>query len=114
LIGERTFILAQGQMEARQIDTVRVVSRREPVPVFELFGPRGSATDPVRERHAGYAGAAALYRQRRWAESIAALRTLCARFPEDGPAAALLRRCEHFLVMPPPPDWDGVYDLKQK
>ena len=34
--------------------------------------------------------------------------------PEDGPAREMLRRCEEYLVNPPPPDWRGEHVLYSK
>jgi len=114
LVGERTFELAREYVEAREIDLVRVVGRREPVRVFELFAEKGSLTEEQEERLSLFSKATLLYRQRRWQESVSALQELNAKFPNDGPAAMLLRRCEEFVKQPPPPDWDGVYNLRQK
>ena len=35
-------------------------------------------------------------------------------YPGDGPTTALLRRCHHFMMEPPEPGWDGVYEMKTK
>jgi adenylate cyclase len=34
--------------------------------------------------------------------------------PLDGPSKVYVKRSQEFLVHPPPPDWDGVYELRSK
>jgi adenylate cyclase len=34
--------------------------------------------------------------------------------PSDGPSQVYLARSREYLLTPPPPDWDGVYELKAK
>ena len=40
--------------------------------------------------------------------------TLSASSIRDGPSATYLRRCEQYLLTPPPSDWDGVFELDSK
>lgn len=34
--------------------------------------------------------------------------------PEDGPSKVYNARCKHYMVNPPPEDWDGVFVMKTK
>jgi hypothetical protein len=35
-------------------------------------------------------------------------------FPSDDPSRAYVTRCPDFITIPPPADWDGVYEFKTK
>lgn len=34
--------------------------------------------------------------------------------PNDGPSKVYLERCQEYINNPPPPDWDGVFEMKSK
>jgi hypothetical protein len=34
--------------------------------------------------------------------------------PEDGPSKIYYLRCKHYIEVPPPEDWDGVFVMKTK
>jgi hypothetical protein len=34
--------------------------------------------------------------------------------PKDGPSDEYLKRCNEFIEVPPGPEWDGVYTMKNK
>jgi hypothetical protein len=34
--------------------------------------------------------------------------------PNDGPSKVYLERCQEYMNNPPPPDWDGVFEMKSK
>jgi adenylate cyclase len=62
----------------------------------------------------GFAAALALCRERSFAAALEAFEALAARFPDDGPTAVYLERCRRHAVLPPPLEWDGVFQLASK
>ncbi|MGB9621989.1 MAG: tetratricopeptide repeat protein [Brevinematia bacterium] len=34
--------------------------------------------------------------------------------PNDGPTLVYIGRCKEYIQSPPPPDWDGVFEMKSK
>jgi adenylate cyclase len=116
LVSEFTWREVQAHFVGREIDRVRVVGRGEPVAIYELMAVRGAA--PVDAEMAalveGFAAALALCRERSFAAALEAFEALAARFPDDGPTAVYLERCRRHAVLPPPLEWDGVFQLASK
>jgi len=110
LIDAMTRAMAGDAIETREIDTVRVVGRQEPVLIHELTG-RPGAIDPKRSAIlARYAEGLALYRAGIWFEA----RPLFAEAAsEDGPSRAMLARIDA-LNGRPPESWSGVWTLVAK
>jgi adenylate cyclase len=50
------------------------------------------------------------YRAQRFEEALGLLRSR----DGDPPSRVLAERCERFLSMPPPPDWDGIWVAREK
>lgn len=111
MLGPRTYELARDFIEVRELDQVRVAGKKEAVRVFELLSLRGQLSAEKRETVDRYHEALALYRQRRFADAAIVLDTRLAKDPQDGPTAALLKRCQEYVETPPPAGWDGVTSL---
>ncbi|MCI0402736.1 MAG: adenylate/guanylate cyclase domain-containing protein [Acidobacteria bacterium] len=97
----------------RQLDWIRVKGKREPVGLYELLS--------AGEDEGGYARLAELYdtglqayRGQQWQVAVGVFETILREWPGDGPAQLMAARCRQYLVEPPPPDWDGVYEMKTK
>jgi len=110
MIGPRTYELAKGAIEVRELDRVRVAGKTEAVTVYELLALKGGLDARKRATVERYHAALALYREARFDEAVAALESLHAEDPEDGPTRALLERC-HKYAKAPPPGFDGVANL---
>ena len=54
------------------------------------------------------------YLSRKFEEALLLARTFEAEFPGDIPALLCIERCENFIAMPPPEDWDGAVVLTSK
>jgi len=114
LISETTARMAEGAIEAREIDSIVVVGKSEPQRVFEALGRRGEldpATAQLRDR---FAAGLAAYRRQAWAEARAEFEGGLVVAPGDGPSRVLLARVAHLAEQPPGPDWNGVWALTEK
>ncbi|MFL5385749.1 MAG: CHASE2 domain-containing protein [Longimicrobiaceae bacterium] len=115
LVSEFTWREVQAHLVGREIDRVRVPGRDEPVGVYELIATKEQGVD---ERTAalvsGFAEALALCRARQFGAALEAFESLAEQYPDDGPTAVYLERCQKNTVVPPPLDWDGVYQLASK
>ena len=110
LIGEGTYAEVKDRFEAREIDLIRVVGKREPVRVYELLARGGQLSAERRKVLARFEEGLALYRERKWTTAVGVFKAL-----DDDPVARVyLSRCQQYQVSPPPDDWDGVWELTQK
>jgi adenylate cyclase len=114
LMSETSARMAEGAIEAREIDSIVVVGKSEPQRVFEALGRKGEldpATVQLRDR---FAVGLAAYRRQAWAEAHAEFEGCLAAAPGDGPSRVLLARVAHLAEHPPGPDWNGVWTLTEK
>jgi len=114
LLGPRTYELAQQDIEAREVDLLRVKGKREPVVVYELLARKGGLGPEKQRAVEAYLDGLASYKQRDFAQAKLKFEEVLALNPSDGPSKVYRARAETYLATPPPSDWDGVYELKAK
>ena len=95
----------------RALDTVQVVGRHEPVAVFEPLAAARRADPEDGAQRAAYAAALAAWRAGRFEEAAAGFLGLAAF---DSAAAAMLRKAEKHIGIPPEAGWAGVTALTEK
>ena len=114
MISEATWELVAGKFVARELDTIRVVGKRKPVRIFELLGVAGSPPPMEPAFLEAYAAALAKFKERQWAEAIGAFQKAMELKPGDRPSQTYIERAKVFQLMPPPSDWEGVFELTSK
>jgi adenylate cyclase len=105
---------AVGAVECREIDTVRVIGRRQPVRIFELLARAGELAPQRVQARAHYTEGLAAYRARDWDAAQRGFAAALACDPADAPARVFLARLNHLRAAPPPAGWDGVFELAAK
>jgi hypothetical protein len=55
-----------------------------------------------------------LYRARKFPEAKAVFQKALEIHPLDGPSKLYIERCDNFIAVPPPADWDGVFVMTHK
>lgn len=114
LVNEETWRLAQAGLAFREIDSLRVAGKVEPVRVFELVG-RGQEIAPTqRQLIESFEQGLSAYRKQDWDAAEAAFRKGLAAVPNDPPSQVFLERIATFRASPPPSDWDGVWIASHK
>lgn len=107
----------------RELDTIRVVGKTEPVTTFDLLGIKGETSDLLLNLQKTFHEALALYKNMKWDEAKAgfekSLELEYQRFPDlkgkkTNPSEIYIERCNQFKEDPPGEDWDGVYTLTSK
>jgi len=115
LIGD-TFVL-------RELDTLRVVGKSEPVTTYDVLGLTGKTDENLLKLQTEFHKGLALYKAQKWDEAIETFKVSneCEnlRYPElagkkTNPSLIYIERCEYFKQNPPGADWDGVYTLTEK
>jgi adenylate cyclase len=110
LIDATTRAMAGDDIATREIDTVRVVGREEPVVIYELTGRAGQLDAQRATILALYSEGLALYRAGRWTE---AGRLFAEIEAEDRPSLAMRTRIDASNGQPPE-GWAGVWTLGAK
>lgn len=114
LLGPRTYELAKPDIEAREVDMLRVKGKLMPVVVYELLARKGELSAEKQRVVDLYLEGLAAYKRRNFAAAKERFASALALDPSDGPSRVYLQRAQDYLEAPPPPDWDGVYVLKSK
>ncbi len=114
LISAATFQETDGLFFAREVDLVRPVGKKQPISLYELIGYKGETDEKTAETVENYTKGLYAYKNRNWEGATAHFQAALARTPEDGPSAVMLKRCGEYMSNPPPPEWDGAFDMKFK
>jgi adenylate cyclase len=114
LISQATANLVAGAFILRRLDKLKAKGKREAVPIYELVDERNGLPHPQEEKIGLYEAGLDAYFQQKWDEAERNLLELRARFGEDSPADTLLKRIATLRESPPPADWDGAYESKDK
>src|SRR6476661_3427672 len=91
-----------------------VKGKKEPVVVFELLARRGCLSAEQHRVIKTYLEGLEAYKHGDFKTAAAQFEAALSLDPRDGPSRVYLERANEYLVAPPPPDWDGVYELKSK
>lgn len=114
MASEATFNGARDVVEARELGRVRVVGKAVPIRVFELLARKGQLSAEWKKALPLYEKGVAHFNKREFPEAMAAFQEVVAVFPKDGPANLYLTVSTDYSVIPPPEDWDGVFNLTAK
>ncbi|MBN2874622.1 MAG: CHASE2 domain-containing protein [Spirochaetales bacterium] len=98
----------------RELDTIRVVGKNEPIVVYELLEEAGKVPERTEEVVQHYERALALYKERRWKEALVGFIRALKLNMDDSPSKLYYLRCKAFIKTPPPAGWDGVSNLSSK
>ncbi|AAZ96624.1 Putative Adenylate/Guanylate Cyclase [Thiobacillus denitrificans ATCC 25259] len=109
LVSEGTRKLAGDDFAVREIDSLRVAGKLQPVRVYELLGMANELSEASRLAVTAYEAGLARYRAEDWTAAEAAFRECLAKAPGDRPSAVMLARVEAFRKAPPVAGWKGVW-----
>ena len=114
MLSEFTYELAKNDIEARELDSIRVVGKQEPVKIYELLGRKGEMNDFMRLILPHFKEGLNHYKNWRWKEAIDSFERALKLYENDGPSLTYFDRCITFQNRPPPSDWDGVFAMRTK
>ncbi|HZE95590.1 MAG TPA: adenylate/guanylate cyclase domain-containing protein, partial [Planctomycetota bacterium] len=114
MISEATWALVQGKVVVRELDRIRVVGKKNAVRIYELIAAAGMELPVSQEFLDVYAAALAAFKERRWAEAIQGFQKAQELKAGDTPSKTYVERAKVFQIMPPPADWEAVFDLTSK
>lgn len=113
LIDDATHDMAGDSIESREIDSILVLGREEPVRIYELAAMAGELPAERRRIFDLYAEGLARYRLGKWDPAAKSLHAALQTDPSDGPSKTLLARIEEFKATPPKA-WDGTWRMTTK
>lgn len=113
VISEYTYEHVKDTLFCRELDSVRVKGKIEPVRIYELLGERKDS-EQWNEFVRAFDEGLAHYRQCRWDEAIAAFQKVTELRPGDAPSELYIQRCRELKENPPESGWDGVYVMTKK
>ena len=115
LCTEATWLAARHVVDMREIDSIRVAGKQQPVRIYELLGEKGAALPSARQGAvAAFAAGLAAYRRLEFGAAAEAFAAALAADPSDGPSKVFAARVALLAAEPPASDWDGVWTLKEK
>jgi adenylate cyclase len=113
MMGQGTWEVVKDDVEARELDRVRVAGKHNAATVYELIGLRGEISHDKMKVVDLYGQALLAYRARRFTDAKVLLGQALQVDESDGPSRRLLSLCTEFEHHPPPAEWDGVSGLEK-
>jgi adenylate cyclase len=114
LIGPETARLIGGAFVIREIDSIAVMGRTEPLAVYELVGLGENAAVEVTEWIAHYQEGLANYRNRDFTAAVADFEAVLRERPQDRPASLFLERARCLDQSGVDEEWSSVAAMKAK
>lgn len=114
MISEATYGACQDAVDVRELDTIRVVGKNDPVRVYQLLERKNQTDGKLADLVEQYEKALARYKAREYPAAVTEFKACLEIVSDDGPSLTYLKRCEQFIESPPASDWDGVFTLEEK
>ena len=115
LIGENTAALVEKSFLLREIDMVRVVGREQPVRIYELRAAAATSLPHEQQKaFSAYAAGLEAYRDQHWDDALGFFQESLSLWRGDIPSQTMLARCQFYREVPPPKEWDGVFEALHK
>ena len=114
LISEYTHAQVKQNIEARELDLIRVVGKSRPVRIYEVLGEKGAVRKNKLKILKYFAEGLNLYRKQQWEEAMRYFTYTMKTLKGDGPSEIFLKRCRYCKVNPVGSNWDGVFVIERK
>ncbi len=115
MIGPETARDVKDSFVLRPLDNLRVKGKDEPVEVFELLAEdEKELPESKLEVLKLFTEGLQLFRDMEFQQALQKFEQALEIDPNDGPSLTYKGRCEHFIINPPPEDWDRVFVLTEK
>ena len=112
IISEAACLPARDKLDVRELALIKVKGKKIPVRIFELIGLKGEAPPERLERAKLFGEAFGEFRARRFNRAWELFLSLTQK--GDRPSEVYVSLCERYMSDPPPPDWDGSYQMEHK
>jgi len=112
LLASEAVVGSLGEFLSRRLGMFLLAGKARPVVIYELVGPRVTATPRQLEQCRLFAEALAACETRIWKEAADGF--AAAALAEDGPARFYVRLCERYASASGDSDWDGIIRFDEK
>jgi adenylate cyclase len=114
MISDRTYQACKDHIDVRELDTIRVVGKKEAVTVYELLDKKNETPTILSELVVQFSDALAKYKDKDFLAAKDLFDNCLKIIASDGPSRVYSERCALYLERPPPLDWDRVFTLTEK
>ena len=114
IASENTIKETGGKLLSRRLGWIRVIGISKPVRIYEILELKQAAGPSLHKLVEFFHNAVNIFETRDWKNAENAFKLVLKHFPNDNPSKIYLKYCRHFLQNPPPNNWDGVINIKQK
>ena len=114
IASENTIKETGGKLLSRRLGWIRVVGISKPVRIYEILALMQNAGPSLQKLVNLFHNALNVFESRKWKDAASAFNVVLEHFPNDNPSKLYLKYCRHFFQNPPPANWDGVINIKQK
>ena len=114
MISERTYQECKDHVDVRELDTIRVVGKKEAVTVYELLDKKNETPSLLSELVVQFNDALRKYKNKDFLAAKDLFDNCQNIIAADGPSRVYSERCALYVEQPPPLDWDGVFTLTEK
>lgn len=114
LVNSECYAAAKDSLEGRELGSITVVGRAQPVRVFEIISEKGKLPAKWTEALPNYARGLELFKARSFAEAKEAFWRVLEFVPGDIPSQKYLDSIEDLLKNPPPDGWEPVFNVLSK
>ncbi len=113
LVSESAAAAAAESFVFREVDRVRLRGHPRGVRVFELLGAAGAVPQEKTALLSLFLPAITAYQERNFTEALQLFQKCVDRF-QDAVSALYVTRCSQHLAWPPPVDWDGLHEPRER
>lgn len=114
IVTKNTLEMLGDAFVTRELDSVAVKGKKEPVRIYQVVGMNGNVEDGYAKFAKQYEVALGHYYARRFDQAIAECEALLAINPDDLSTKNLMERCRIYKESPPPEDWNGAWVMTKK
>lgn len=114
IISESTYEQVKDEIEARELDLIRVKGKQIPIRIYELICKKGGLSPSQADLVSMFHEALVLYRSMKWKKAGEVFQEILTAHPEDGPSKTYAERCKMLASVGVPKDWDRVFVMTTK
>jgi adenylate cyclase len=114
MASEDTYKEGKDVVDGRLLGAVRVVGKAIPIKVYELLAKKGEMPENWKKGVPIYHEAIVHYENKRFEEALKGFTEFLKLVPDDKTAKLYMNACNDYVVIPPPPGWEPVFNLTSK